>query len=47
MSDPGTLWQGYSLNNAVSAEITNGAAWYNYNEADTTALLRLAGSSNA
>ena len=47
MSDPGTLWQGYSLNNAVSAEITNGAAWYNYNEADTTALLRLTGSSNA
>ena len=35
------------MNNAVSAEITNGAAWYNYNEADTTALLRLAGSSNA
>ena len=47
MSDSGTLWQGYSLNNAVSAEITNGAAWYNYNEADTTALLRLTGSSNA
>ena len=47
MSDSGTLWQGYSLNNAVSAEITNGAAWYNYNKAETTALLRLTGSSNA
>lgn len=47
MTDENTAWKGYSLNNAVSAEITNGAAWYNYNEADTTALLRLTGSSNA
>lgn len=47
MTDENTAWKGYSLNNAVSAEITNGAAWYNYNEADTTALLRLNGSSNA
>ena len=47
MTDENTVWKGYSLNNAVSAEITNDAAWYNYNEADTTALLRLTGSSNA
>ena len=47
MTDENTVWKGYSLNNAVSAEITNDAAWYNYNEADTTALLHLTGSSNA
>ena len=47
MTDENTAWKGYSLNNAVSAEISNGAAWYNYNEADTTALLRLTGCSNA
>ena len=47
MSDEGTVWKGYSLNNAVSADISDDAAWYNYNEADTTALLRLNGGSNA
>lgn len=47
MSDGGTVWKGYSLNNAVSADISDGAAWYNYNEADTTALLRLNGGSSA
>ena len=46
MSGANTAWQGYSLNNAVSAEITNGAAWYNYNTEDTTALLSLNGSDS-
>ena len=46
MSGANTAWQGYSLNNAVSAEITNGAAWYNYNTEDTTALRSLTGSDS-
>lgn len=46
MSGANTVWQGYSLNNAVSAEITNGAAWYNYNTEDTTALRSLTGSDS-
>ena len=46
MSGANTVWQGYSLNNAVSAEITNGAAWHNYNTENTTALRALTGSDS-
>ncbi len=46
MSGANTAWRGYSLNNAVSAEITNGAAWYNYNTEDTTSLRSLTGSDS-
>ena len=46
MSGANTAWRGYSLNNAVSAEITNGAAWHNYNTEDTTALRSLTGSDS-
>ena len=46
MTDENTAWKGYSLNNAVSAEITNGAAWHNYNTENTTALRALTGSDS-